>query len=83
MSDENITNALLAIMRGHVRHRHPFTWECDEAARHVDPRTLQRALQQELISVQRNADRTSRPVTLTHAGLARLGRDAAWPQPEA
>jgi hypothetical protein len=79
MIDDNITLALLAIEKGLVRHAHPFTWERADEARHVDPRTLQRALQQELISVDRNADRASRPVALTSAGLARLGREPNWP----
>ncbi len=72
MSDDSITDALHAVERGLVEHAHPFTWERAEAASHVDPRTLQRALQQELIAVEKNADRACRPVTLTGAGRARL-----------
>jgi hypothetical protein len=72
MAEDNITDALHAVERGLVGHAHPFTWERADAASHVDPRTLQRALQQELIAVEKNADRACRPVTLTGAGRARL-----------
>jgi hypothetical protein len=72
MGDHNVIEALRAVQKGLVRHAHPFRWDCAEGARHVDPRSLQRALQQELIGVETNADREPRPVTLTGAGLAKL-----------
>ncbi len=72
--DDDIAGALHAVAAGLVGHAHPFTWERADAARHVDPRTLQRALQKNLIAVETNADRTLRLATLTGAGLARLGR---------
>lgn len=78
MVDDNITDALRAVESGLVRHVHPFTWDRADGAEHVAPRTLQRALQQELIVVEKNLDRTSQPVGLTRAGQARLGRDAPW-----
>lgn len=75
MVDDDILKALRAIEDGLVRHRFPFTWECADDARHVDPRTLQRALQSDLISVEANEDRSSRPVSLTASGRSRLLRE--------
>ncbi len=74
MGDHNVIEALRAVENGLVRHAHPFSWECAEDARHIDPRSLQRALQQELIGVETNADREPRPVTLTEAGRAKLAQ---------
>jgi hypothetical protein len=75
MSDDNIVKALRAIESGLVRHVHPFTWECADDAQGIDPRTLQRALQQDLIAVESNPDRGSRLVTLTTSGQAKLLRE--------
>lgn len=72
MVDHNIIEALRVVRSGLVRHAHPFTWDCAEGARHVDMRTLQRALQRDLIRVEVDARREFRPVTLTDAGLQRL-----------
>jgi hypothetical protein len=75
MADDDIVKALRAIEDGLVRHCFPFTWERAEDALHIDPRTLQRALQLDLISVEANADRASRPVCLTASGRCRLSRE--------
>jgi hypothetical protein len=75
MADDDIVKVLRAIEDGLVRHRFPFTWECADDARHIDPRTLQRALQSDLISVEANEDRASRPVSLTASGRSRLSRE--------
>jgi len=72
--DDDIVKALRAVEAGLVRHTHPFTWECAEDAQHIDPRTLQRALQQRLIVVDTSSDRKSCPVKLTESGRARLAR---------
>ncbi|HEV7367726.1 hypothetical protein [Arenibaculum sp.] len=73
MNDRNITDVLRAVERGLVRHAHPFTWECEDEA--IDPRTLQRALQQNLIGVEANADREPHLVTLTERGREKLSRE--------
>lgn len=72
---DDIAKVLRAIEDGLVRHAFPFTWERAEGARHIDDRTLQRALQLDLISVEANADRASRPVVLTVTGRSRLSRE--------
>ncbi|HZH28191.1 MAG TPA: hypothetical protein VEY95_13515 [Azospirillaceae bacterium] len=74
MADHNILEALRVVGSGHVRHAHPFTWTCGEGAAHVEPRTLQRALQQRLIDVEAIRDCGPRPVRLTGLGLAKLGQ---------
>lgn len=79
MVEDSIGDALRAVDKGFIAHVHPFTWEWTVEARHIDPRTLQRALQQGLIAVEKNADGTSRPAALTSAGRARLGRPPSWP----
>lgn len=70
MQDHNIVAALAAVRDGHVRHVHPFDWICGEGAGHVDPRVLQRALQQGLIRVGGQGEPTL--VTLTDAGEAKI-----------
>ena len=72
--DDDIVKALHAVEAGLVRHTHPFTWECAEDAQHIDPRTLQRALQQSLIGVDTGSNRNSCPVELTESGRGRLAR---------
>ncbi len=75
MADDDMLKVLRAVERGLVQHAHPFTWDCAQEAQHIDARTLQRALQQDLIRVEANSDRVPRPVTLTRSGQARLARE--------
>jgi hypothetical protein len=68
MADDGMLKVLRAVERGLVQHAHPVTWDCAQEIQHIDARTLQRALQQDLIRVAANSDREPRPVTLTRSG---------------
>jgi hypothetical protein len=70
MQDHNIVAALKAVRNGLVRHVQPFDWICGDGAEHVDPRVLQRALQQGLIRVGDRGEASL--VTLTRAGEAKI-----------
>jgi hypothetical protein len=75
MADDDMLKVLRAVEGGLVQHAHPVTWNCAQDAQHIDARTRQRALQQDLLRVAANSDRAPRPVTLTRAGQARLARE--------
>jgi hypothetical protein len=70
MQDHNIVAALKAVRSGRVRHVRPFDWICGDGAEHIDPRVLQRALQQGLIKVGDRGEEGL--VTLTAGGEAKI-----------